>query len=99
MNIERYVERLAKEAMKRGLERGPESLSDVPMGGAIELWSDAFGDRFWFVANESDAAKLEESRSTIYIARAPRCVFRVSDAKTIEEVHRWKRRFEENGDE
>src|SRR5262245_7350379 len=93
MNIEKYVERLAKKAMKQGLSRALEPTEDVPSGSAIELWSDAFGERFWFVVNV-DPAKIEERRRVMYAPGLAQCVIQIGDTKTVAEVHLWRRRFE-----
>ena len=69
-------------------------LEDVLRGLAIELWSDALGERFWLVADEADAARLGEPRGTIYTAAEARRVVQVGDPIAVAEVHAWKRRFD-----
>jgi hypothetical protein len=68
-------------------------LEAVLKGRAIELWSDALGERFWLVADEEDAALLGERRGSIYTAAEARLVVQVSDRSAVAEVHRWKQRF------
>jgi hypothetical protein len=72
----------------------PPILEDVLRGRAIELWSDALGERFWLVADEADAARLGEPRGTVYTAAEARRVVQIGDPATVAEVHAWKRRFE-----
>ena len=69
-------------------------LEDVVKGRAIELWSDALGERFWLVADEADAARLGEPRGTVYTAAEARRVVQITDAATVAEIHSWKRRFD-----
>lgn len=72
----------------------PQSLEAVLKGRAIELWSDALGERFWLVADEADAAKLGEPRGTVYSAAEARQVIRIGDPSLVREIHSWKRKFE-----
>lgn len=69
-------------------------LEDVLKGRAIELWSDALGEKFWLVADEADAARLGEPRGAVYTAVEARRVVRVGDPAAVAEIHAWKRRFE-----
>jgi hypothetical protein len=69
-------------------------LEDVLRGRAIELWSDALGEKFWLVADEADAARLGEPRGTVYTAAEARCLVRIGDPAAVAEIHAWKRRFE-----
>jgi hypothetical protein len=69
-------------------------LEHVLKGRAIELWSDALGERFWLVADEADAARLGEPRGTVYTAAEARQVVRIGDPAAVAEIHRWKRKFE-----
>jgi hypothetical protein len=104
MNIESYVEALVREALKSEPECKPKSerpepklvdeLEAVLKGRAIELWSDAQGERLWIVADEEDAAKLGEPRGAVYTAAEARCVIQIRDPATVAEIHDWKRRFE-----
>lgn len=105
MDIESYVEALARDAMKSEPERErpknaesepkpEEKLEAVLRGRGIELWSDALGERFWLVADEEDAARLGEPRGTIYTAAEVRRVIQIGDAATVAEIHEWKRRFD-----
>jgi hypothetical protein len=72
----------------------PPILEDVLRGLAIELWSDALGERFWLVADEVDAAKLGERRGSVYTATEARRVVRIGDPAAVAEIHWWKRKFE-----
>jgi hypothetical protein len=96
MDIELYVAGLAEEALKSKLESAnqDDSLEAVLKGLAIELWSDALGERFWLVADEEDAVKLGEPRGTVYTAAEARRVIQVGDPASVAEIHRWKRRFD-----
>jgi hypothetical protein len=71
-----------------------DPLQSVLKGRAIELWSDALGERFWLVADEADVVRLGESRGTVYTAAEARRIIRIGDAVTVAEIHRWKRRFD-----
>ena len=68
-------------------------LDEVLKGLAVELWSDALGERFWLVANEADARLLAEPRGSIYTAEEARRVVTIGDPKTVAFVHKWKREF------
>ena len=70
------------------------SMESVLKGKAIELWSDALGQRFWLVADEEDAAKLGEPRGTVYTAAEARRVIEIGDPATVAKLHEWKRRFD-----
>lgn len=97
VNIESYVDELVREAMKSDSESEPEGepeLEAVLKGRAIELWSDARGERFWLVADEEDAKRLGEPRGIIYTAAEARRVVQIGDAAVVSEIHNWKRRFE-----
>jgi hypothetical protein len=105
MDIESYVEALARDAMESEPEckepkiaklepRPADKLETVLKGLAIELWSDALGERFWLVADEADAAKLGERRGTVYTAAEARRVVQIGDSATVAEIHDWKRRFD-----
>ncbi len=69
------------------------SLEDVLRGWAIELWSDASGERFWLVADEEDVSKLGEPRGSVYTAAEARRVAQVGDPAMVREIHDWKQRF------
>lgn len=75
-----------------GYEELP-SLEDVQRGRAVELWSDALGERCWLVADEEDAAKLGERRGTVYTAAEARRVIQIGDPAIVAEIHAWKRTF------
>lgn len=75
------------------------SLEDVLKGNAIELWSDARGERFWLVADEADAVMLGEPRGTVYTAAEARRVIQIGDPATVAEIHQWKRQFDATIDE
>jgi hypothetical protein len=70
------------------------SLEEVLRGRAIELWSDALGERFWLVADEEDAAKLGEPRGNVYTAAEARRVIQIGDPAIVREIHQWKRTFD-----
>jgi hypothetical protein len=74
--------------------RSEQSLEDVLDGKAVELWSDAAGDRFWIVADEKDAATLMRlegvGRGAIYTAPEVRLIIRMDDPETAQMIHRWK---------
>ena len=72
----------------------PPSLEQVLRGHAIELWSDALGERFWLVADEADAAKLGEPRGATYTAAEARRIVKLADTAVVAEIHRWKRQFD-----
>jgi len=72
----------------------PPILEDVLRGLAIELWCDTLGERFWLVADETDAAKLAEPRGSVYTAAEARRVVQIGDAATVAEIHAWKRLFD-----
>ena len=89
--------KIAREVMREreGLP-SPESaqpLEAVLRGQALELWSDALGERFWLVADEDDAVLLGEPRGSIYTAAEARRVVQIADPSVVAEVHRWKREF------
>ena len=100
-----YLE-IAKEALsEHQLARTPQRcttkttettkpLESVLKGRAIELWSDALGERFWLVADEEDAATLGEVRGTVYTAAEARRVVQIRDPASVAEIHNWKRRFD-----
>jgi hypothetical protein len=87
----------SSEALKRGYDNNDkttEPLDGVLKGFAVELWSDALGERFWLVADEEDAAKLRKPRGTVYTAAEAQRVIQIGDSATVAEIHDWKRRFE-----
>jgi hypothetical protein len=93
MNIELYVTKLAEEAMKAVKSTDPRdalSLEEVLKGLAVELWTDASGERFWLVADEADAALLGEPRGSIYTTSEARLVVRVGDPETVAAIHHYK---------
>jgi len=71
----------------------PLPLEAVLKGHAIELWSDALGERFWLVADEADAATLGEPRGSVYTAAEARLVIQIADPASVAEVHAFKRIF------
>jgi hypothetical protein len=89
--------KIAREVMQgRQRESGTApatALEDVLKGQALELWSDALGERVWLVADDEDALLLGEPRGTIYTAPEARRVVRIADPSVVAEVHRWKREF------
>jgi hypothetical protein len=70
------------------------SLEDVVKGRAIELWSDALGERFWLVADEADAARLRGPRGNVYTAAEARRIVKLGNPEVVAEIHTWKRRFD-----
>lgn len=105
MNIESYVESLVREATKsesrcehpQSVKAEPEreaELEALLKGFAIELWSDALGERFWLVADETDAASLREPRGTVYTAAEARRIIQIGDPAIVAEIHKWKRHFD-----
>lgn len=89
--------KIAREVMReRQTAPRPEAaqpLEAVLKGQALELWSDALGERFWLVADEEDAVLLGEPRGTIYTAAEARRVVEIADPSVVAEVHCWKREF------
>jgi hypothetical protein len=89
--------KIAREVMRerrRGL--GPEAakpLESVLRGQALELWSDALGERFWLVADEKDAVLVGEARGNVYTAAEMRLVVQIRDPAVVLEIHEWKRTF------
>lgn len=88
---------IARDVM-RARQRTPQRVSDEPLetvlqGNAIELWSDTLGERFWLVADETDAVRLGEPRGAIFTAAEARRLVQIADPIVVAEVHRWKRRF------
>jgi hypothetical protein len=77
-----------------GCSQEMPSLDVVLRGRAVELWSDARGERFWLVADEEDATKLAEPRGTVYTASEARRVVQIGDSAIVREIHEWKRRFD-----
>lgn len=89
--------KIARSVM-RERQRAPMAESAKPLkatlqGLALELWSDTLGERFWLVADESDAMLLGEPRGTIYTAAEAHRVVQIADPSVVAEVHRWKREF------
>ena len=70
------------------------SLEDEVKGRAIELWSDALGERFWLVADEADAARLREPRGNVYTAAEARRIVKLGNPAVVAEIHSWKRQFD-----
>lgn len=78
----------------KGAKVSPPRLEEVLQGHAVELWSDASGERFWLVADEADAARLGEPRGTVYTAKEARQILLVNDPATVMEIHKWKCQFD-----
>ena len=74
-------------------EQLAEALEEVLKGQAVELWSDLAGERLFIVADEEDAAKLDEPRGTIYTAAEVRMIVSIRDPNVVAEIHNWKRTF------
>ena len=70
-----------------------EPLEAVLKGQALELWSDAVGERFWLVADHNNADRLGQPRGSVYTAAEARRIVQIADPSIIAEVHRWKRHF------
>src|SRR5258708_8409129 len=89
--------KIAREVMReRQIGLGPEAdkpLETVLRGQALELWSDALGERFWLVADEEDALLLGEPRGNVYTAAEMRLVVQIRDPAVVLEIHEWKRTF------
>src|SRR5438093_6699919 len=92
MNLDEYVDGLAKEALKPGAEREPEPLESVLKGQAVELYLRG-DDRLFIVADEEDARRLGQPRGTVYTSAEVRRVIQIGDPATVAEVHAWKREF------
>src|SRR5450432_1939534 len=75
--------KIAREVMReRQTAPKPEAaepLEAVLKGQALELWSDALGERFWLVADEDDVVLLGESRGNVYTATEGRFVVQIAD--------------------
>ena len=75
-----------------------ESLESVLKNRAIELWSDALGERFWLVADEADAHLVMKCygarRGETYSASEAQRIVAVKDPAAVKEIHAWKRRFD-----
>lgn len=89
--------KIARRVM-RDRQMGPrpevaKSLEAVLKGQALELWSDALGERFWLVADEDDAGLLGEPRGEVYTAAEIRRVVQIADPAIVREIHEWKRTF------
>ena len=89
--------KIAREVMReRQAHPAPEATKPVEAvlkGLAIELWTDALGERLWLVADEEDASLLGEPRGRIYTGAEVRRIVQVDDPNVVAEVHRWKREF------
>ena len=88
-----YLE-IARQVMRAQQMPQADELENVLKGLAIELWSNASGERFWLVADEADAARLGERRGSVYTAGEARRVIQVGDVEMVAEIHRWKRQFD-----
>jgi hypothetical protein len=89
--------KIARELIrKRPLTDVPDdsSLESILKGSAIELWSDALGERLWLVADEADAIQLAQPRGRVYTGAEARMMIRVPEPATAAEIHTWKRRFD-----
>jgi hypothetical protein len=74
-------------AISSGAARA-ESLESVLKNRAIELWSDALGERFWLVADEADARLAMEGfgarRGETYTASEVRRILVIKDPATVQ---------------
>lgn len=101
MDIQQYVDELAKEALRDGpltpLGEPSESLQCVLKGNAVELWSTAAG-RLFLVADEADAREALKRfglrRGEIYTGIEATRIIALKDAAAAAEIHDWKRRFD-----
>ncbi len=82
----------SRKAEALALLREPRPLEAVLEGQAIELWL-AGGDRLFIVADEEDAKLLEQEQGCVYTAEEVRHVIRIKDPEIVQEIHRWKRKF------
>jgi hypothetical protein len=102
MDIEKFVDELAEEALRNGpiiqpAEPSPERLDRILKGCAVELWSTTSG-RLFLVADEADARQTMERfgprRGEIYTAAEVQRIIAVDDAAVVTEIHDWKRGFD-----
>jgi hypothetical protein len=95
--------KIAKEVMRErqiGLRsEAVTPLEAVLRGPALELWSDAQGERFWLVADEEDAVPRAEPGNNTCMAAEARRVIQIGDPAIVREVHEWKRMFNMRGRE
>jgi hypothetical protein len=85
------------ETARRAAAKVTATSVDIGMdlrGKAIELWSDAAGGRLFIVADERDAALLNERRGEVLTADELRLVVRITDPASAAEVLHWKRMFD-----
>ena len=93
MNIESYVDRLAKKARCSEPKCATETRGALN-GPAIELWSDAQSERFWLVLDEENVTNRREPKGGPWNRTGARCLIRIGNPATVAEVHAWKQRFE-----
>ena len=86
--------KIARERKLSQADEAKASLDVVLKGRALELWSDALGERFWLVGDGDDVASLGEPRGSVYTAAEARRIITIADPAIVAEVHRWKRQFE-----
>ena len=95
LSIEDYVNELVQgiEPPTRGASE-PESarLESLLKGKAVELWSTSSG-RLFIVADDEDAALVEQPRGIVHTAAEVRRVVRIGDPAIVREIHEWKRQF------
>ena len=87
-----YLEIARRAAAEAATDDG--DLVAVLRGRAIELWSDAAGQRIFIVADERDAALLNERRGEVLTVDELRLVVKITDPASAAEVLRWKRTFD-----
>jgi hypothetical protein len=85
--------RVSESQLTNQARDSAQSLESVLKSRAIELWSDALGERFWLVADEEDAKQLRKPRGEVYTAAEVRRLVQVHDPAVVAEIHRWKREF------
>jgi hypothetical protein len=78
-----------------GLDRGAGEgdLVKILRGHALELWSETAGGRLFIVADEADAARLQERRGETLTVSELEFVARIEDPALVAEVLRYKREF------
>lgn len=94
-DITAWVNELAREAEADARPSADDSdLPECLKGRAIELWSDAAGGRLFIVADEADAARLNQRRGEVLTADELRMVIQITDPEAAAEVLHWKRTFD-----
>ncbi|MCP5118692.1 MAG: hypothetical protein GY953_48395 [bacterium] len=89
MTTPNYLE-IARKVLAERRDR-EESHEFVLKGQAVELWWR--GDSLFFVADEEDAALLDEPRGSVYTRAEMEHIITVEDPEIVAEIHQWKREF------